>query len=175
MPYPKKVGGTIHFPDHPEFKPHYTPAEVMKQGAFGGTYWRPIYSSVTKKEYSDQHKKYPFLRDIPASISTKKWTNYNTSVNKYGVKVGQTLEQWEASGWIKPYDPYGHFQWYCEFYNGRRIPEEDNRQIRRWNGIRTRFGNRLGNMKREKRCKAVNASPKISQTLLHWYINPDLV
>jgi hypothetical protein len=30
------------------------PKEVLQAGSFGGTYFRPIYSSVTKKHYDDQ-------------------------------------------------------------------------------------------------------------------------
>ena len=37
------------FKDHPEFKPNLTPRQIFKMGSFGGTYFRPIYSSVTKK------------------------------------------------------------------------------------------------------------------------------
>ena len=31
------------------FGPNKTPVEVIRQGAFGGTYFRDIYSSVTGK------------------------------------------------------------------------------------------------------------------------------
>ena len=47
---PKKNGkGEIIFKDYPDFRPNLTPREMFKLGSFGGTYWRPIYSSVTKK------------------------------------------------------------------------------------------------------------------------------
>ena len=47
-----------------DFSPNKKPIEVIKEGAFGGTYFRNIYSSVNKKWYknswkeSDQLKKY---------------------------------------------------------------------------------------------------------------------
>ena len=41
---------------------------------------------------------------------------YNAEMNKYKVKCGASLQSWEQSGWIKPQDPYGWFQWYCRFY-----------------------------------------------------------
>ena len=57
---PKKNSyGEIIFKDYPDFKPNLTPREVLKLGSFGGTYWRPIYSSVTNKNYKNVHKKYP--------------------------------------------------------------------------------------------------------------------
>ena len=43
---------------------------------------------------------------------------YTFSVNKYGVKAGKDQVAWEQSGWIKPQDPRGWFQWYCRFYEG---------------------------------------------------------
>ena len=39
---------TITFSDYPDFTPNLTPKEMFQLGSFGGTYWRPIYSSVTK-------------------------------------------------------------------------------------------------------------------------------
>lgn len=39
--------GKLVFADFPDFKPTMTPNEVLQAGSFGGTYFRPIYSSVT--------------------------------------------------------------------------------------------------------------------------------
>ena len=41
----------IVFKDHPEFTPNLTPRQMFKLGSFGGTYWRPIDSSVKNKSY----------------------------------------------------------------------------------------------------------------------------
>ena len=35
-----------------EFRPNITPVEIMKKGAFGGTYFRNIYCSVNSKWYN---------------------------------------------------------------------------------------------------------------------------
>ena len=45
----RKNNKTIKFEDFPDFKPNLSPKEIFQLGSFGGTYWRPIYSSVTKK------------------------------------------------------------------------------------------------------------------------------
>lgn len=51
--------GTLHFSDYPEFTPNLTPKEVLQAGSFGGTYFRKIYSGVTKETYRDQWKEFP--------------------------------------------------------------------------------------------------------------------
>ena len=41
----------------------------------------------------------------------------NASVNKFRVLCGQSIEEWEATGWINyQFDPRGWFQWYTRFY-----------------------------------------------------------
>ena len=47
------------FNDYPDFRPNLSPREMFVAGSFGGTYWRPIYSSVNKKNYKNQHLNYP--------------------------------------------------------------------------------------------------------------------
>jgi len=161
----------IHFKDYPEFKPNLTPKQMFQRGVFGGTYWRPIYSSVTNKNYKNCHKKFPKSWWGNKEV-TLPFDEYDKSLNKYGVKVGTTLEFWEKKEWITKYDPYGWVQWYCNFYQGRRTPD-DERQIKRWLGIagdKGRFKTRLKNMLKEqnKKYNDYSVSPKIRQTLLHW-------
>lgn len=88
----------LHFDDYPEFRPNLTPRQIFKMGSFGGTYWRPIDSAVTGKHHANRHLKYDFLQDIPDRLMTKPWEEYDVNINKYGVKVGQTLEAWEKAG-----------------------------------------------------------------------------
>ena len=166
--------GEYRFADHPEFRPNLSPREMFELGSFGGTYWRPIYSSVNKKNYEDQHKKYPksWWKGIPEDHLTKPFDEYDTSINKYGVKVGTTLEYWEKKGWIKPSHPYGWVQWYCDFFEGKR-GKDDERQIERWAGLtgpKGRFRNWLINEIRRKGKKwdDESVSPKKRQTLQHW-------
>ena len=54
---------------------------------------------------------------------------------------------------MREQDPYGWVQWYCRFYKGRRIPD-DERQIKRWlafAGPKGRFKKRLINMIKKRK------------------------
>ena len=50
------------------FNPNKTPIEIIKEGAFGGTYFRDIYSSITGKWYRNSWKEFDFLRDIDPTL-----------------------------------------------------------------------------------------------------------
>lgn len=164
----------IIFKDYPNFKPNLTPKEIFELGSFGGTYWRPIYSTVTNKKYKNKHKKYPksWWKNIPNENLVKDFDDYDISLNKYKVKVGTTLEFWEEKNWISKHHPYGWVQWYCDFYLGKRSPD-DKRQIDRWlktAGPKSRFRKRLINLIKKNKTKYndYKISPKIRQTLQHW-------
>merc|ERR1712154_403079 len=101
-------------------------------------------------------------------------STYKQTVNKYKVKCGGSLGMWESSGWIADSDPYGWFQWYCNFYRGRRC-DDDERQISRWlksAGPKGRFRSQLCNKIFAQggmpKVNDVTISPVIRQTLLHW-------
>lgn len=164
----------IIFSDHPEFRPNLSPKEMFHLGSFGGTYWRPIYSSVTKKHYKNQHLKYPksWWKGLPERHLTNDWDKYDKGINTYNEKVGTTLEYWESKNWIDELHPYGWVQWYCDFYTGERS-DDDARQIQRWlqtAGPSSRFRVRLINMIKDRKTTYddVSVSPKIRQTLQHW-------
>jgi hypothetical protein len=163
----------IFFNDFPDFEPNLTPRDIFKLGSFGGTYWRPIHSTIVNKNYKNQHIKFP--KEWWDGINDEYMTHekYNKSINKYGVKVGQGLKEWEESGWITSHDPYGWVQWYCNFYNGRRT-NDDERQIKRWKNIaskksgrfRTRLINDINKVNGKYNDKSI--SPVMRQILQHW-------
>ena len=126
----KKIQGRYHFSDFPEFQPNLSPKKIFELGSFGGTYWRPIYSTVTRKKYKNIHKKYPksWWKNVPEENLSS--PNYDKKKNKYKVKVGTSLDFWEGKGWIKQHHPYGWMHWYCDFL-GKRCAD-DERQIKRW-------------------------------------------
>ena len=144
----------LNFKDAPLFKPNVSPAMIINLGAFGGTYFRPIYCPLNKKSYNNEHKEF----DMFKNISEKKIcsTTYDEKINYYGKKCGCSLEYWHEKKWIHMQDPYGWFQWYCRFYNGRRS-SDDERQIKRF----LRQTSRFNSGKRER-------TNKEKQVLLHW-------
>lgn len=158
-----------------DFKPNLTPEEILRAGSFGGTYFRPITSAVTNISY----KARDVLNDTVPSAWIKglsmDWltsTTYRPQINKYGVSCGGSLGMWESSGWIVECDPYGWFQWYCRFYQGRRC-SDDARQISRWlksAGPKGRFRSQLCNkiLASGTSHDDWSISPVIRQTLLHW-------
>tara|TARA_E500000331_G_scaffold167661_1_gene162186 strand:+ start:3929 stop:5563 length:1635 start_codon:yes stop_codon:yes gene_type:complete len=162
----------IKFKDYPDFRPNLTPREMFVLGSFGGTYWRPIDSGVTGKSHKNEHLKYPksWWKGIPEEHLTS--DTCDVSINKYKVNVGTSLEFWESKNWINKLHPYGWVQWYCDFYQGKRCPD-DERQIQRWKnlaGPNGRFMRFLVTqiIKKGAKWNDETISPKIRQVLQHW-------
>lgn len=170
---------------HRDFRPNLTPYEMFARGSFGGTYWRPIKSRVTKRNHRNRHAKFAWAKQgifadgARRDLLTQQWTDYDTSLNRFGVRVGTTLRFWEGKGWITAADPYGWVEWYCNYAAGRRLRDEDARQIDRWLGIagpRGRFRLWLITLVEKKGRRPDGSwpwddesiSPKIRQTLQHW-------
>jgi len=173
LPKRNTDGVTLIFPDQEEFRPNMTPKEVLQAGSFGGTYFRPIKSSVTNLKYNKMWDELPqkWIEGITVKRLVSS-THYDEKVNTYKAKCGGSLEMWETSGWIDKIDPYGWFMWYCRFYLGRRSRDDD-RQIGRWKnctGPKGRWKNNLIGKIAKAGVKYNNPaiSPVIRQTLQHW-------
>ena len=91
-----------------EFNPNKTPVKIIKEGAFGGTYFRDIYSSVTGKWYKKSWKEFNQLKNIDKKYYCSNY--HDVSVNKYGVKCKTSLRFRENKGWVNEIDPYGWLQ-----------------------------------------------------------------
>ena len=133
-PQPERdENGTIHFNDFPLFTPNKTPEEMIREGCFGGSYFRKLRSRKLGIFIEDDWKELPAPWYL--GLNVKKHVasqRYDADVNKFKVACGQTIEEWEAQGWIAyEHDIRGWFQWYCRFYMGRRCVDDD-RQVSRW-------------------------------------------
>jgi hypothetical protein len=106
----------------PEFRPDLSPAEMLALGVFCGKYM------------TDCRAEFPADWFAGAKLSPRR---RNCALNYFGVDASHPLSVWQAKGWIHPDDPRGWFQWYCRYYMGRRMPEEDRRQIGRWRAAGT--------------------------------------
>ena len=132
----------------PDFKPELTPPQMLRLGVFGGKY------------LNDCRKEFPASWFAKAKLSPER---KNPRLNFFGVNASQPLAVWRRSGWIRPQDPRGWFQWYCRYYMGRRGPD-DARQIRRWRAI-ARHAKAI-----RKNCEArdLECRRRQRQALLHW-------
>ena len=129
-----------------DFNPNKTPVEIMKEHAFGGTYFRDIYSSSNEKWYKNSWKEFDQLKNIDTKFYASDY--YDVNVNQYGVKGGTSLRFCENKGWINKIDPYGWFPWYFRDWLGRRS-KDDKRQINRLKKIESRFRGKLVKMIRD--------------------------
>jgi hypothetical protein len=102
------------------FRPDLTPAEMLRLGVFGGKYM------------TDCREEFPASWFARAKLSPCR----DPALNYFGVEASQPLSEWRRKGWLHPDDPRGWFQWYCRYYRGRRLPDEDERQIKRWRAFR---------------------------------------
>ena len=51
-----------------DFSPNKKPIEVIKEGAFGGTYFRDIYSGINEKWYKKSWKEFDQLKNIDQKL-----------------------------------------------------------------------------------------------------------
>ncbi|KAM0750919.1 hypothetical protein T439DRAFT_325967 [Meredithblackwellia eburnea MCA 4105] len=174
--------GEFDFVDWPEFRPNLSPEEIIRAGAFGGSYFRRVKSKKMKRDFVDDWKDLPsewYSNLDPSHYLTR--NTYEPSITKWKADVGLPFEEWEKKGWIRhEFDCRGWFQWYCRFFRGRRC-EDDERQIGRWIRIaspasgrwrRVLLGKYLAKEINEIERTLEPVSPGIRQTLLHWAFEP---
>ena len=68
-----------------DFGANKTPVEVIKEGAFGGTYFRDIYSGVTEKGLIKPWTEFDHLKNIVQTFYCSNY--YDISVNKYSLNA----------------------------------------------------------------------------------------
>lgn len=133
----------------PEFKPELTPRQLLELGVFGGKYMTDCKEEFPKEWLSN------------AKLNSK---YHDATLNYFGVNASLSLQEWQKRGWIFPEDPRGWFQWYCRYFMGRRIPEMDSIQIKRWKAMKRHI------VQISKNCRNGDLScrKKQRQAVLHW-------
>jgi hypothetical protein len=136
----------------PDFKPHFTPKELLALGVFEGKYCNDCQAELPGDWF------------VHARLSDRP----NPSLNCFGVKSRLSLSEWRARGWIVGPDPRGWFQWYCRYWIGRRLPEVDQIQIKRWRA----FARHTAQVRKNCKPGDLFCRPRQRQALLQWAYNP---
>jgi hypothetical protein len=133
----------------PDFQPDLTPKQMLELGVFCGKYM------------TDTREEFPRSWFVRAKLAPN---GRDCSLNYFGVDASQKLSVWREKGWIHPDDPRGWFQWYCRYFMGRRTPEDDRRQIKRWKAMRRHV------LQIQRNCEPGDLScrRRQRQALLHW-------
>jgi hypothetical protein len=134
------------------FVPFYTPQEMLAMGVFEGKYCNDCQEELPKEWFA----------------SAKLSVQADPSLNYFGIKSRQPLHIWQEKGWIYGPDPRGWFQWYCRYYLGRRLPEIDAIQTKRWRA----FARHAGQIRANCEPGDIFCRPRQRQALLQWSYDP---
>ena len=134
------------------FKPQLSPQKMLEMGVFGGSY------------FGNKINEYPKSWFKNAKLSK----TFDIEKNRFKVKAGLSRKEWIDKGWIFKEDPLGWFQWYCRFTNGRRIPNIDEIQIKRWKA----FKRHVAAIKKNCEPGNIHCRRKQRQAILQWAYNP---
>lgn len=134
------------------FSPVYTPRQMLQLGVFEGKYLNDCRDEFPTDWF--EHAKLSAAPDV--------------SLNHFGIKSRQPLSVWQQNGWIYGPDPRGWFQWYCRYYLGRRLPDIDEKQIKRWRG----FARHAGQIRANCEPHDLLCRPRQRQALLQWAYDP---
>lgn len=106
------------------FHPFYSPRQMLEMGIFEGKYCNDCIHELPREWFRNAR-----ISEVP-----------DPALNYFGIKSRQPLSVWRQKGWVYEPDPRGWFQWYCRYYLGRRLPELDHIQIKRWKAFTRHAG-----------------------------------
>lgn len=162
-----------------DFRPDLTPGEMLALGVFEGKY------------LNDSVGEFPmewFVTALHMGTLSPEGPD-PAGCNYFGVKSRQPLSIWQENGWAPSQarqgrtddryrgalgdparnpDDRGWFQWYCRYWMGRRLPEIDTIQIKRWRAFRRHAGAIRANC----RPGDLTCRPRERQALLQWAYDP---
>jgi hypothetical protein len=160
-----------------DFRPDLTPQEMLMLGVFEGKYLNDCVGEFPAEW---------FLGALMTGRLSPEGPD-PTRCNLFGVKSRQPLSAWRENGWAPSRgfrgddnyggvladpaqnpDERGWFQWYCRFWMGRRLPDLDAIQIKRWRAFRRHAGAIRANCRRGD----LGCRPRERQALLQWAYNP---
>jgi hypothetical protein len=136
----------------PGFRPKFPPWKMLAMGVFEGKYC------------NDCREEFPAEWYAEARISDRP----DPELNYFGIKSRQPLSYWKEKGWIIGPDPRGWFQWYCRYYLGRRLPDIDAIQVKRWRS----FARHAGQIRAHCEPGDIFCRRKQRQALLQWSHDP---
>lgn len=138
-----------------DFKPRYSPMQMLSEGVFGGKYC------------NDTILEYPKSWFTKGQFSPE---GNNTNINRFKEDSRTPLWVWDKEKWINSIDPRGWFEWYMRYYLGRRVEDEfdglpyDRHQINRWKA----FARHYGQLKANCDANDMECRTKQRQALLQW-------
>jgi len=135
---------------NPEFGPSYTPTEMLDMGIMMDSYY--FAASNVAAKYKNHPK------------ALKRGDKKDPSKNYFGVSSREKLWQWKKRNAIFT-DKCGWLEWYFRYYEGRRLGEEDDKQIKRWKSFVARH---QGAITKSGKLKDLKARVKQRQGLLQW-------
>jgi len=163
----------------PEFRPELTPGEMLMMGVFEGKYLNDCIREFPAEWFMGAMLLDRLSPEMPDP----------EHCNLFGVKSRLPLPEWTRAGWAPSFkhgastndhyngllgnpaknpDERGWFQWYCRYWMGRRLPEIDAIQIKRWRS----FTRHAGAIRANCAVRDLTCRPRERQALLQWGYNP---